>query len=670
VGITALAAPPPATAQWIDTTLKPIRPTYGIPVDEFAIIGTHYKWQTNGEHDRLWQYIHSLGFHIMNQSFGTAVDQVDMLDEIMHSGFRNRDTTTLSNGFPLDRLIISSAALPSWKAGFGREIEFYPFDSVQTTHWVWRFVKRNGGATENNEVEDDPVNPLKPAREQVYQSSNTTTGDTIAWNVAYRYDASRHVHRYEQDIYDTNHSAQDASWFLEHARSTPGASEATTYYIAARGHLFPSGTAQSSDPIFRIELWHEIAKGKGYLRPNLTTAIAGQDTAILVDTFLVSKGELESSSPTIDIRRFRTIVRASDLWWRRSDGGPGPLHPSQPVGYGGSRRLDVRVFWTGAEKAALRSIALRDSIGNLLVGSTSASIAYRTSLYTQWARQVLGDGLRRDSLPRRTVIRVESGTEPNFNPTEFAGYNVVNKIFKDSFNLAPYRSLRSQSMQPGDSVTAFEWDGPAKWFHELGTQDETYTYFYINDQRDTVSLYTGAVAANKTHRAIFETPEHQIPTLPEHNGGRFHLPVLGLTADSVERYETTLQRGFIGYYESAPNPYYWPYDGIGGNVQSLGNAAAGARKYGKRYMPHVGLVQAMIVRDTTTSTDIDTIMSHRPERSEIRCFTNLSLAYGARGIWWWLLATNGALLGPSPAHPTRTITTNIDRCCVGVGGST
>lgn len=61
----------------------------------------------------------------------------------------------------------------------------------------------------------------------------------------------------------------------------------------------------------------------------------------------------------------------------------GPFHPDNSA-----HRMDIRVRWTGAEKLALRSIALRDDLGQALLGGDDA--AWRTAVFNKTDRIMRG----------------------------------------------------------------------------------------------------------------------------------------------------------------------------------------------------------------------------------------------------------------------------------------
>ncbi|MBL7988566.1 MAG: hypothetical protein JNJ94_10945 [Chlorobi bacterium] len=84
-----------------------------------------------------------------------------------------------------------------------------------------------------------------------------------------------------------------------------------------------------------------------------------------------------------------------------------------------AQRLNIRVTWLGGEKVALRSIALRDSLGQLMFGRGTSHDTYRSSLMDRVRRLIYGPSLNPDSL-RRNIIGIYSGEEPF--PQEVTGY--------------------------------------------------------------------------------------------------------------------------------------------------------------------------------------------------------------------------------------------------------
>jgi hypothetical protein len=167
------------------------------------------------------------------------------------------------------------------------------------------------------------------------------------------------------------------------------------------------------------------------------------------------------------------------------------------------------------------------------------------------------------------------------------------------------------------------------------------TFIFGNDTRsgvlDTVlpSRYMGL-------------PSHitQIPSLPEHNGGRFTIPSLvvepgvGSPRDSVEVFARALNR--LGYGANVANGRVgWPY---GKPMTFLGTAAWVSRRTGRRVIQYVGVNHLLYITWVFDPASGDyrrvTVFSHQQEAPEIRLSVNLGLCYGSRGIHYSVIGAH------------------------------
>jgi len=99
-----------------------------------------------------------------------------------------------------------------------------------------------------------------------------------------------------------------------------------------------------------------------------------------------------------------------------------------------AHRMDLRVRWTGAEKLALRSIVLRDSVGQVLFGGDDA--AWRSAVFNKTDRIMRGPTwepgqdtlLTQDTLleRRRRVMRFYTGDEGLY--TSAAPFNWLDSV--------------------------------------------------------------------------------------------------------------------------------------------------------------------------------------------------------------------------------------------------
>ena len=337
---------------------QPIKPAYNIGDYEYLLGGSD--GPPHNDPDAIWPYMDSLGVVIPllgnlfpDPQHGALGVLLDTTDHWWHEG----------------RRFLPISAPQILRGGFGREIVFYPFDSVQSTLWPSKFITKTNDATAFNALEEDPVTHILP-REAIYQNSGTIgqIATTIAINAS---SLSARTFQKNRLMLSGQHTDHDPS---------------RCGYFVVTGHLFTNGTANDSDPIFRVAVYHQVAPSQQYLNNTLTTSTAGSNGLdILVDSFAVTKGQLRADTALLP-ENYREISHRSDLWWRAHDNGPGPLHPNQPNAR--EQALDIRVYWTGAEKAALRSVAFRDSLGELVLGTSQSSIDFRDSMIRE-ARRVL-----------------------------------------------------------------------------------------------------------------------------------------------------------------------------------------------------------------------------------------------------------------------------------------
>ncbi|KXK57041.1 MAG: hypothetical protein UZ07_CHB004001005 [Chlorobi bacterium OLB7] len=61
------------------------------------------------------------------------------------------------------------------------------------------------------------------------------------------------------------------------------------------------------------------------------------------------------------------------------------------------RQFNIKVYYQGGEKVALRSVAIRDSIAEMMIGSRTQSVQYRQD-FVEVLESVLGDEDQRKSI--------------------------------------------------------------------------------------------------------------------------------------------------------------------------------------------------------------------------------------------------------------------------------
>lgn len=672
-------------------TAAPRVPLYGIGNDEFPIYAWTQKWvynpptayQSNLKY--LWPYADSMGFNVLWASIGR---EFGFVSDLHNSPYRDPER---------HRLRVSSTYLR--EAAYSRAIRFYPFDSVQSPYTVWKFTNTSGGTTEYNSAERNPETGIDPG-EQVY--ANLSDTGLIASAIALDYQpGGRDLKKFYP-------------WFTEQKGwKTFTEVEPRTSYIAVTGHLFTGGGAADSDTIFTVAVYHEIPNGRQYLDVDSSVVTAGAGGyEYLVDSFAVTRGELREGSPGVVPEAYRTITHGVDFTWRHgAAGAPGPLHPLQP--HGKEQSVDIRVYWTGKEKAALQSVELRDSLAQLILGDGPDPAAFRNTLMSDAKSIMLGSPSGTIANLRTEIVAIELATESNFRPMEFAPFEALHRMLRDTFNLPRWRAANGEppNPQPGDSIGGQQFELADRHFHRLTTQDVIHTYNYFNDLYDTLPVFGTQFSKfwNEFPALARRAPHHTLPAFKQMNGGRFHLPVL-LDLDSVEDatykttlegriedYETTLQRIYHGKNDpDSAGSYAYPRNVLKAKLDAIGRAARLSRSTGRRYVPVIGTATYLLMRDTvltyeyeidtiivtdngdTTITidstfvpltaGVDTIATHNPNETELFGTVGLSLAYGATGAFWYLLGSYPAAARDTIYRDDTLYKTIEFGCCWGAGG--
>ncbi|MEP7217833.1 MAG: T9SS type A sorting domain-containing protein [Bacteroidota bacterium] len=423
------------------------------------------------------------------------------------------------------------------------------------------------------------------------------------------------------------------------------------FYFVTTAHLFDGlATAADSDAILKLEVRHEIPAGYKYsvkTGGTYTLVTAAIDTSILCDTFYITKAELKAGSSPVN--QYRIISRGSNLRTRGIDGGPGPFHASQaPLGSGGSLRLDVRVFWTDKEKVAIQNIAVRDYVGELVLGNEPDAQDFRQSIIDDLWYKLYGTDSRTVSPNnfRREIIGIEVGREADDVPTEYAGFIEMNRILKDTFNLAAWKALNGIPLLSGDSLGASQINKGNRPSTDYLLQPSTISCeVSYTDNRDSSIAFTDSAHQSRT---VFETPYHTMPTFKQHNGGRGQLPLL-MDLDSVglspaydamlpakiEDYETTFQRMQLGRSDVGKESFYYDrYAALGSMAGAIAGSARKGRDAGRRVGSVIYTYASLQGRWNPIQNRYDTLLMHRPEPAELRASANLMLAYGVHSFAW------------------------------------
>jgi hypothetical protein len=315
----------------------------------------------------------------------------------------------------------------------GQMLEVFPFDSVQSPYYRWEFLDvdmdkgrdtTNGFYTALSNQSDWPWRSYH-TRERVYDDP----GDAglVAEHLALNYDAVADLGWAAHIAEENGNRAND---FLQDVYSHRPTDQTLNISLALKGHMGPTlnGAVPNGDTIFTLKLVHVVPSGKYYRDDTGAIVLASSYTEIVIDSFAVTKGELITG--TDNLAKYRDISFTTDLRYRFNDPSKsGPLHPLSPArGDTGSKIFDVKVYWSGKEKAALRSVMLRNEIAELMYGSSPASVAYRKRVLDTARRMMQGPG---GTGPlREAILRLDSGHEPG--PFALGSYRAVNRTLQDS----------------------------------------------------------------------------------------------------------------------------------------------------------------------------------------------------------------------------------------------
>jgi hypothetical protein len=337
--------------------------------------------------------------------------------------------------------------------------------------------------------------------------------------------------------------------------------------------------------------------------------------------------------------------------------------------------MDIRVRWTGKEKLALRSIALRDTAAQLLLGDGAEAAAYRSAIIDSVERVLRGYSWNDPGDTAATnarlldrlgkMIRIYTGDEGG--GLRNVGYNWLDSVLYRRYGGGDSlsRGFRSYRAQAGP----MECDASTMTSQNEITM-ETYPYDFwwprgewsdsLAEARPGWSLqgWTGPQL-----EARFGIPDSvgQPPTLPEHNGGRFYNPVLtldsGIARQNIDLYSRFMQRVNYGAY--VPGRCIWPYEKSA--INKLGRAAALARRTGRRLIQWPGVHVSMhLWNHARDGSDYrDTILSHLPEAAELRAQVSLGFCYGSRGVEYSYPNGNDFYTDFGPVGPMTTDTDNV-----------
>ncbi len=615
--------------------------------DTTFMIGAWGGWQFMPPSDQvadLWDFLDAMGIDMYFTSFFAdtvrSIDSAELRAADSIRGLHRFDTLLWSADVAGgDRLVFSTATGESPDViGAARELQFYPFDSVQSPYFPFRFHAKDGGEKITNPFERDDADSTES--EMRYDSSNTTSGTVVAQEMAFN--------RWPEDlrqVYRSNDSLQDATrWIRENQGETND-------YLVVRGHLFAGGTSADSDSLFKVEVIYEVPAGFSFHAGLSSFPTSAVDTSFLIRRYYITKADLKPQGND-PFDKYQDFVSPLHMLWL-ANGKFGPA--SSSIG-DASRRFDVRVTWLGGEPVALRCVMLRNAKAQFLYNTDAAALAAKQKIVDLVRRVLYGSSdynVPQDSL-RRGVFGVYVAEE--LNPTQFVGREFQIRTLRDTFNVPRPGGGAGERDSLGSFSAQYDW-GPYFHWHHLTTPKyvsvETYLWEVPKIEGDSVTTLD-----------LYDNDHTEIPSIREENGGRFHLDELDLDSpDGVERYERHLQQVVIGRYmpnldsldhiATVDNRLY------AGLLTELGNAARVSRATGRRLFQIVNIGGGVDLRVVYLPDSIripreqagqknlytiDTLIGHIPTEAEFKELANLGLAYGSKGMAYWGLASSRVLL--------------------------
>jgi hypothetical protein len=605
-------------------TPAPLRPTYGFNDDEFSIGGYFLLNYDTASYARWWDVARDLGISIIEDRTAMSDSRYDPLFD--------RAIGRDMNGRWRERIIYAG----NWftQMGAAREVILYPFDSSQSYYWPCFFRTRHGVTARNP---DPAMKDHKGQRmvEQVYDGDSVAPNQIVAERLVFGFDTSQQIRRYPGAWDDDSSEYSGDGFSMNNARdlSRDLGRPPRWLYILVSGHLFGAaaggGTARDSDTLLVVELWNEYTKHQIFINSGGTRDTTSDTMSLLYKSLYITKNDLKPGTDR-SYASYRQKLFAVDMIENTATGMGGPWNPANySLLYNGGgddyrnyliRRFDLKVRWTGREKLALHSIALRDTLAQLLFGTDQASINYKRFILDSTDRVLSGPN-GRDTTRRGKLIRFYTGDEPE--PARYAGFNW--------FDSTIYRRYGG-----GDAMTRGirAWHGRAH--QNMGN------VLLSSDNEICVETYP-------PHYIYFDWPVqfglpahiYAKPALREHNGGRFTsrlettLPELvldtnnrAISRDNVEIYSTFVQRLTLG--TNNPGPAKYPFM-LGRQPALLSSAAWASRRTGRRIIHWPGLFGSFALQWNKERQILDTL-STQHEPAEMRAEVNIGLCYGSRGV--------------------------------------
>ena len=629
--------------------------------DTLFLIGTYggsNLRDSTGEVSNIWSFFDSMAVDLFISAdyydSGNATDSINALKYF--------DSLAMSADISKGHRIGQWDSWPySNQIGYARAVEFYPFDSVQSPYYPFRFMSMDdtvyGEIVYNSQgIPNDTLS----RREQRYDSSNTPHNTVIAEHITFNEwdEAPRRIYRWSSQAQAHGEDSVQTvdRWIMDDRSITDGGKTETSrfdslYYVVITGHLFENGTSLNTDSLLKVEVIYEVQKDDYfYAGTSPPRTVASVDTTFLVTTLYVTKNNLYPSGPPFNWNQYREVVLPLDLRFL-ANGAWGPTNPNT-LDSSISRRFDLKVTWLGGEQLALRSVSLRSLHGQLTLGTDAAAKAWRQQRIDLIRRTLYGTSdydVPDDSL-RRAWIGVHPVEEQH--PTAYVGLEYLTQMVRDTFNVPRPGGASGERDSVGEFTTQ-SYIADLFHHHHLSSPATTVIETYL-----WTMPATGTDSAD--NKRWFNLRYEEIPSIREENGGRFHLGEIDIDdPTSIEEYEKTLQRLLIGRYipdwsvlgPEVPEPTTHPrYRKRWGLLHRLGDAARVSRATGRRLIqaPSFNGAMNLIPYDDGGTSKLDTVVGHFGTAAELRMLTNLGLAYGSKGlVYWWFPSTSDIAHKPS-----------------------
>jgi hypothetical protein len=607
-----------------------VEPVFGIGDKEFLIGGWNLPMPNTAETDSVRQrranihqvidWARSMGVSVFRlpEYYGYSIrDHKGMLHALLRHADAARDLRFYLTHIP-----------GSNEPTYGLEAQFLLVpDSVVFRDWQNRFLHLAGGVT----VVNDGV------RERRYERGRVPHGATIADSIVIDWRPER-TSWWNQVYVDSLQAwcvvppearqREPGRMFGElwSAHDKGAFAWRDTNYVVVTGHLDERSRAHADSTLLWIDLSYDIGRGETYHNPRTRSASTASSNLSVPCTTLAVRVR--------DLATRRSVSIPFDAS-RCSDTVAGPLHDNAGV----SRRIGMRVRYAGNATVALRSIALRDWMGEQVLSETPEGVRMRRALLRDMRALATEDGML-----HRSVIGF--ATDGEQSPIQAAAVRRVNAWLQESY---------------------VDWD---RWNARRDTLDVWLEGLHVPGAHHRLSssgtwgrltmvvpeFHSTQDAREGWLRRMLVAPGAPFagvkPAIAEHNGGKFGLPELPLDANAIEALERQVQvRHLRQYLPDAPHDFHFQ--------SALADDARLARDLRKRLVVVPFASSNVLVNmNTDFAPERGTISIDRiQEPAELRGAVNVSLAMGAKGIFWQVLTHGTDILDPHVVARGDTIWT-------------